>query len=309
MMDSLADDSTGGVPTAGAEVCKEELNSIALPAAAIKRIVKNIVPGASFSKEALAGLHRVVQAYCVYANECAMEQMRQENTTMRKVKGKATVVRKTLSPDHYMRFLSKEFPPLATKIATLFPDIMPAEFKPPAVQLLQELHVQERDAAKNAFEASETTLASDQAQTAAQPRSLADAFAQVSLQEPDGIRMDDVPKATPAPAPAESSSSTKRSAAADGRRAEEGAKKRPRTSRADAAPPGASLKAMFGASTTRPPEQAEPGAADPAGEGATDPAMQFGAVADPAGEGESAVAPGEGADAGLESLEGPMAGE
>jgi len=120
------------------------LASLSLPHSAIRRIIKSVAPGARFSSEAVAGFHRIAQAFVLFAADRALVEMNKDLDKARKskIKGQPTM-RRNLSSDHIMRFLTSEMPPVAAKVASLFPDLMSAEFKPPGVRLLEELREQE----------------------------------------------------------------------------------------------------------------------------------------------------------------------
>jgi len=159
----------------------EELAEVALPFAAVKRIVRSAAPGARFSREAFAGLHRIAQSFVCFATDRSLHEARVDAEKARKTtKGKTAqqAVRRTVGAEHVMRFLNVEMPPIAKKMATLFPDLMPAEFKPAGVKLLEQLHEQER-AAKAAAAAA---LASGTA-GAAPPTTLMNAWANMPPQE------------------------------------------------------------------------------------------------------------------------------
>jgi len=128
------------------------LASLSLPASSIRRIARSAAPGVRFSSEAFAGLHRVAQAFILFATDRALAEVKVEADKGKRPKGKSTapIPRKTLSCDHVMRFLSSELPPIASKVAALFPQLMSSEFKPAGVQLLEQLHEQQKAAARTA---------------------------------------------------------------------------------------------------------------------------------------------------------------
>lgn len=120
------------------------LAQLSLPAGAVKRLAKIAAPGNRFTTEALAGIQRVAQAYVMFATHGALSQVKSEGAAMNKAKKgqKPQPSKKTLQAEHVMRFLSSEMPQLASKLSSLFPDYVPEEFKPPSVQLLEQLHQQ-----------------------------------------------------------------------------------------------------------------------------------------------------------------------
>mmetsp|Transcript_118026 Transcript_118026/g.328952 ORF Transcript_118026/g.328952 Transcript_118026/m.328952 type:complete len:340 (-) Transcript_118026:61-1080(-) len=123
------------------------LSELSLPAAVIRRAARSAAPGVHFSKEAIAALHRVAQAYICFATDGALREVQAEADKVRKAKGKINpMARKSLGADHVMRFLTAELPPIAKKVAILFPDLMPSEFKPAGIRLLEQLQEQEKAA-------------------------------------------------------------------------------------------------------------------------------------------------------------------
>lgn len=141
-----ADDLAVGAPAQDgpqAEDLAQALASISLPRSMLKRIARNAAPEARFSSEAVAGLHRIAQVFICFATDRALGELKAENDKARKGK-KNPVLRRTLGADHVMRFLTAELPPIASKVSNLFPDLVPPEFKPPAVKLLEQLHEQEK---------------------------------------------------------------------------------------------------------------------------------------------------------------------
>ncbi|CAE8592217.1 unnamed protein product [Polarella glacialis] len=156
---------------AGEGAVGSSLGSLSLPAAVLKRIARSAVPGVRLSSEALAALHRIAQVYVCFATDRGLGQVKAEGE--KKKKGKSNpVLRKTLHTEHVMRFLSAEMPPLASKLASLCPELMPVEFKPAGVQLLEALHEQERKVQKagERVEGGEA-VASDEAAAASNPQS------------------------------------------------------------------------------------------------------------------------------------------
>eukprot|EP00448_Togula_jolla_P009367 CAMPEP_0170616036 /NCGR_PEP_ID=MMETSP0224-20130122/25658_1 /TAXON_ID=285029 /ORGANISM="Togula jolla, Strain CCCM 725" /LENGTH=274 /DNA_ID=CAMNT_0010941811 /DNA_START=6 /DNA_END=830 /DNA_ORIENTATION=+ len=141
---------TGKAPqTADADT---ELGALSLPASSIKRIVRCAAPGVRFSGEALAGLHRVAQAYVCFATDRALREVRLDADKAKRSKGRAIPgASRKLCAEHVMRFLTVELPPLASKMATLFPELMPADFKPPGVSLLEQLREQEKVSSMTSF--------------------------------------------------------------------------------------------------------------------------------------------------------------
>jgi len=129
------------------------LVAAALPYSVIKRIVRTASPGVSFDREAIAGFARIAQAFALFATDGALVELSKEAEKVKKSgksKSNAPPVRslKTLTADHVMRFLTAELPPIATKVASLFPDLMPGDFKPAGVQLLEKLGEQSKFAAQ-----------------------------------------------------------------------------------------------------------------------------------------------------------------
>lgn len=136
-----------------------DLAGIALPAASIKRIVRSAAPGVRFSSEAIAGFHRVAQAFALFATDRSLaEQTKEIEKAKKAAKSKQALPRKTLTAEHVMRFLSAELPPIASKVSTLFPDLMPTEFKPAGVLLLEQLHEQSKGAAVEATSVEQSSL-------------------------------------------------------------------------------------------------------------------------------------------------------
>lgn len=121
----------------------EELASLSLPISTIRRIARTAAPNHRLTTEVTAGLHRIAQAFICYATDRSLAELQNEAERARKHKSKAAVVpKKTLYPEHVMRFLMAESPHLANKLANLFPEMMPGEFKPLSVRLLEQLHKQ-----------------------------------------------------------------------------------------------------------------------------------------------------------------------
>lgn len=117
------------------------LASVSLPAAVVRRIARSAAPGARFSGESVAALHRVAQIFVCYLTDRSLHEMKVEADKMKKSK-KNPAMPKTLKSDHVMRFLSTELPPISKKISTLFPFAVPPEYKPAGVRLLERLHEQ-----------------------------------------------------------------------------------------------------------------------------------------------------------------------
>eukprot|EP00441_Pelagodinium_beii_P033523 CAMPEP_0197628648 /NCGR_PEP_ID=MMETSP1338-20131121/6864_1 /TAXON_ID=43686 ORGANISM="Pelagodinium beii, Strain RCC1491" /NCGR_SAMPLE_ID=MMETSP1338 /ASSEMBLY_ACC=CAM_ASM_000754 /LENGTH=226 /DNA_ID=CAMNT_0043199637 /DNA_START=38 /DNA_END=718 /DNA_ORIENTATION=+ len=120
------------------------LAQLALPAALMRRIAKSAVPGLRLSSEAFAGLHRVAQAYICFATEKSLAEVRAEGNKAKKGSKAAPAARKTLNAEHVMRFLTSEIPPMATKLSNMCPELMPEDFKPAAVKLLEQLRDQQK---------------------------------------------------------------------------------------------------------------------------------------------------------------------
>jgi len=130
---------------------KEDLGlaAAALPYSTIKRIVRTVSPGVTFDREAIAGFTRIAQAFALFATDGALAELSKEAEKAKKsAKSKSTAPAarslRTLTADHVMRFLTAELPPIATKVASLFPEMMPGDFKPPGVLLLEQLGEQTR---------------------------------------------------------------------------------------------------------------------------------------------------------------------
>jgi len=133
------------------------LAGVSLPAAAIRRIARSAAPGARFSGEAIAALHRVAQVFTCYLTDRALHEMKVEADKAKRSK-KGPVMAKTLKSEHVMRFLSSELPPISKKISTLFPFAVPPEYKPAGVRLLERFHEQERLANLGNTDASHSLL-------------------------------------------------------------------------------------------------------------------------------------------------------
>jgi histone H3/H4 len=147
--DEVLRDADGGAPIPVEpqdDMALAELAAISLPSNSIKRIVKSAAPGVRFSSEAIAGFHRVAQAFALFATDRALaEQVKEAEKARKSTKSKhAPPLRKNLTAEHVMRFLTSEIPQIGTKISALFPDLMPPEFKPAGVQLLEQLHQQSK---------------------------------------------------------------------------------------------------------------------------------------------------------------------
>jgi len=130
--------------------CQEDvdLSSTSLPFSSIKRIVRTASPGVRFSAEAVAGFHRVAQAFALFATDRSLaEQAKEAEKAKKASKSKnPPLMRKTVTAEHVMKFLTAELPPIATKVASLFPELMPGDFKPAGVQLMEQLSEQSRAA-------------------------------------------------------------------------------------------------------------------------------------------------------------------
>jgi histone H3/H4 len=164
-----------------------DLASIALPTTAIKRIVRSAAPGVRFSSEAIAGFHRVAQAFVLFATDrCLAEQTKEMEKVRKAAKSKHALPRKTLTSEHVMRFLSAELPPIASKVSTLFPDLMPTEFKPAGVLLLEQLHEQSKAAMGEAPTSEQTSLHFNESAAAQETTT-----AQAGKRERDGHATDD----------------------------------------------------------------------------------------------------------------------
>eukprot|EP00927_Polykrikos_kofoidii_P071608 TRINITY_DN67869_c0_g1_i1.p1 TRINITY_DN67869_c0_g1~~TRINITY_DN67869_c0_g1_i1.p1 ORF type:complete len:350 (+),score=60.79 TRINITY_DN67869_c0_g1_i1:134-1051(+) len=150
-MEAVTSAEPGVVPQLGETNVDQavDLAPLALPASLVRRIARSAAPpGTRFSSDALAALHRVAQVYILYACDRACSEGQQEkNEKMKKSKKGVPVAgggSRRMTAEHVMRFIAADLSPVAAKVATLFPDLMPLEFKPPAVRLLQELREQER---------------------------------------------------------------------------------------------------------------------------------------------------------------------
>uniref|UniRef100_A0A7S1F2L6 Transcription factor CBF/NF-Y/archaeal histone domain-containing protein n=1 Tax=Noctiluca scintillans TaxID=2966 RepID=A0A7S1F2L6_NOCSC len=126
----------------------DPLSAIGLPASVIRRIVKDAAPGERFSGEAIAAFHRIAQIFVCYLTERSLQEVRVEADKAKRGK-KVAPPRRNLSTDHVMRFLTKEFPPIAAKMSSLFPEVLSTEFKPPAIQLLEQLRHQQQGSERN----------------------------------------------------------------------------------------------------------------------------------------------------------------
>jgi histone H3/H4 len=123
-----------------------DLASTSLPSSTIKRIVRTASPGVRFNSEAIAGFHRVAQAFVLFATDRSIAEVAKEAEKLRKASKSKSIptARKTLTSEHVMRFLTSEMPPIASKVAALFPDLMPGDFKPAGVRLLEQLQEQSK---------------------------------------------------------------------------------------------------------------------------------------------------------------------
>jgi len=125
------------------------LKSLALPAAHLRRIVRAAAPNARFSAEAVAGLHRTAQAYVLWAVDQSLAEAKKvdgDKHGKKSSKVAGSLGSKRMTAEHVMRFLTVELPPIASKIANLYPDFVPVEYKPAAVRLLEELRDQNQPA-------------------------------------------------------------------------------------------------------------------------------------------------------------------
>lgn len=124
------------------------LSTLSLPVSHIRRLAKAAAPpGTKFSSEALAALHRIAQVHILYSTDRAIAQAQQEaaQAKKKKVKGAAPApTGRRMTAEHVMHSLSAEMPAIASKLSNLMPDRMPKEFKPVALQLLEELRAQQR---------------------------------------------------------------------------------------------------------------------------------------------------------------------
>eukprot|EP00747_Dinoflagellata_sp_TGD_P087716 gnl/TRDRNA2_/TRDRNA2_163729_c2_seq2.p1 gnl/TRDRNA2_/TRDRNA2_163729_c2~~gnl/TRDRNA2_/TRDRNA2_163729_c2_seq2.p1 ORF type:complete len:378 (+),score=121.86 gnl/TRDRNA2_/TRDRNA2_163729_c2_seq2:82-1215(+) len=130
------------MPIAGVD--EAELSNVSLPREAVKRIARSAAPDNRLSSEAIGGLHRIAQIFVCYVTDGALKEMKTEADKGKKPKGKVVPTRKTLSVEHVLRFLTAEIPQISSKVCNLFPDLVPMEFKPPSVRLLEKLREQEK---------------------------------------------------------------------------------------------------------------------------------------------------------------------
>lgn len=153
-------------PAAATDV---SMGAISMPAAAVRRIVRSAAPGIRFNSEAIAAVHRVAQAFACYATDRCVKELRGTLTLAGpKTKGKVVgggshPAKKTLGAEHVMKVLSKELPPVATKISALFPELVPQEYRPQEIKLLELMHEQERAAQERERAAAERAAAADEA--------------------------------------------------------------------------------------------------------------------------------------------------
>jgi len=119
----------------------QDLAATVLPHAVVKRIIKGACPDARFSRDALAGLNRVAQSFAMFATDRALAEQAKESEKLKKLpKSKHNpLTRRSLTVDHVMRFLSVELAPIANKVSSLYPELMPHGFKPAGVKLLEQL--------------------------------------------------------------------------------------------------------------------------------------------------------------------------
>mmetsp|Transcript_8197 Transcript_8197/g.23434 ORF Transcript_8197/g.23434 Transcript_8197/m.23434 type:complete len:255 (-) Transcript_8197:171-935(-) len=122
-----------------------ELGALTMPVAAVKRIGRSVAPEAAFSSEAIAALHRIGQAFVCYATDRVIHEMQAESDRAgAKRRGKnAPLPKKTMGSEHVLHMLSDEFPAMANKLSTLFSDVVPQEYRPEPVRLLEQLRAQE----------------------------------------------------------------------------------------------------------------------------------------------------------------------
>lgn len=195
------------------------LQTISLPAASIKRIAKSAAPGVSFNAEALAGLHRIAQAFVCYATDRSLAEVRHEVERGRRgTKARSLPPpRKVLGADHVMRFLHTSLPPVANKVAQLFPDLMPFEHKPAGVQLLEQLHEQRR--AERAAVVEQARSAAAEQPSGGVPFTFG-AWARGQSGGPDGEAREADAAAEPAPEPARTAEAEAEAAPAEAPEAE-----------------------------------------------------------------------------------------
>jgi histone H3/H4 len=129
-----------------------QLGVLSLPAAAIKRIAKSGAPRMHIGSEAVAGLHRVAQGFVLHLADRALAEAEAEANKAAKQKrsGKTSAAGGRMAVDHVMKVLTAEVAPIASKLASLFPELMPDDFKPPGVRLLEQLQEQEQEKEKAA---------------------------------------------------------------------------------------------------------------------------------------------------------------
>lgn len=141
----------GGDEAAVGEEGSAELSMLSLPISGIKRIAQSAAPGARFSSESIAALHRVAQSYVLWATDRSLAHSKAADAQQQKGKkvkfAPAPAVGRRLAASHVMSFLSAELPQIANRVASLFPDAMPTECKPSSVQLLEQYREQERNRA------------------------------------------------------------------------------------------------------------------------------------------------------------------
>jgi len=92
--DPANDERVGPRPEEEEEEDVALMASISLPATSIKRIARSAAPGVRFSSEAIAGLHRVAQAFVCFATDRSLQEMKVEaDRANRKQKGKTFVAK------------------------------------------------------------------------------------------------------------------------------------------------------------------------------------------------------------------------
>lgn len=119
---------------------------LSFPTAAVRRIARSAAPGIRFQNEALAAVHRVAQAFVCFATDRSIHEL-QGNIVLQgpRKKGKsAPGVKKTLGVEHVMKVMTSEVPSVASKISTLFPDLVPSEYRAQDIRLLEQMHEQTR---------------------------------------------------------------------------------------------------------------------------------------------------------------------
>jgi histone H3/H4 len=179
------------------------LGTVSMPSATMRRIVRSAAPGVRFNGEAIAALHRVAQAFVCYATDRCIQELRGDTVLAapaaqkkKQVKvGGPTSVKKTLGVDHVMKVLSKEVPPVAAKISNLFPELVPPEYRPQEIKLLEQLREQRRAAALGK---SSVGFASGQDDDPAFGPAADVASGETSVKRPAEGNVDEPPKKKPA---------------------------------------------------------------------------------------------------------------